>query len=80
MCNFADMEHKLKTCRKQQRMTLEEVAERCDSSKSYLSKVENFSANPQRGLILRLCNFFANLEPNDFFVEPASTKSGASDA
>ena len=65
--------YKLKNLRRQKNLTQEELAERTDLSKGYISQIESEYASPSMETFLSILEVLGTT-PSDFFKEKAKEK------
>ena len=65
--------YKLKNLRRQKNLTQEELAERTDLSKGYISQIESEYASPSMETFLSILEVLGT-RPSDFFKEKAKEK------
>ncbi|PHK50586.1 helix-turn-helix domain-containing protein [Staphylococcus edaphicus] len=68
-----DIGKKIRNLRTMKKLTQEELAERTDLSKGYISQIESQHASPSMETFLNLLEVLGT-SPSDFFKEPSSEK------
>lgn len=67
-------EHPLRTKRVTAGLSVEALAARVNVSKSTISRIETWSADPSLALIRDLCGILPGLSANDFIADAPSTE------
>lgn len=62
------MEHPLRNCRIERKLSVEALADMAGCAKSTISRIETWTADPSLSLIRRLCELLPGLTANDFIA------------
>lgn len=74
-CNFCGMEHPLRVRRIAANLRVEALAAKVGVTKSTISRIETWQADPSLSLIRMLCEELPGLSANDFVGAPATPQA-----